>query len=71
MDFEKLWNAYPQEYSPCQSNDGSPRLRNQCAIRFGISLMDAGINASGFDGVRCWYGHGTKHLLRGEESLRG
>lgn len=66
MDFTKLWNAYPTEYSPCHSS-GTPNFENQCAIRFGLSLMNGGVNLSRFPGVRCWHGHNGQHLLRGEE----
>ena len=67
VDFEKLWNAYPQEYAPCCLPDGTPAFANQCAIRFGLALTDGGVNIAGFPGVRCWHKHGGRHLLRGEE----
>lgn len=67
MDFDKLWNAYPHEYSPCKLSNGDPSFPNQCAIRFGVALADGGIDVSGFNGARCWHGHDGKHLLRGEE----
>jgi hypothetical protein len=67
IDFDRLWAAYPQLYHPCQASDGTPHFENQCAIRFGIALIDGGIDVRGVGGVRCWYGHGSRHLLRGEE----
>lgn len=67
LDFDKLWNAYPQEHSPCRLPDGDPSFPNQCAIRFGVCLIDGGVDVSTFPGVRCWHGHHDRHLLRGEE----
>lgn len=67
MDFDRLWAAYPTEYAPCVPSDGSIPFANQCAIRFGIALGDGGVDLRTFPGVRCWHGHGGKHLLRGEE----
>jgi hypothetical protein len=67
LDFNRLWAAYPQQYHPCQTIDGTPHFENQCAIRFGIALIDGGVNVRSFRGVRCWHGHGFRHLLRGEE----
>lgn len=67
LNFGKLWSAYPQQYAPCQASDGAPHFPNQCAIRFGLALISGGVDVRSFRGVRCWHGHGTKHLLRGEE----
>lgn len=65
--FDSLWEAYPQDYAPCRSADGTPHFENQCAIRLGISLLEGGADLGGFRGVRCWHGHGGRHTLRGEE----
>jgi hypothetical protein len=65
--FETLWNAYPQDFSPCQDANEIPQFGNQCAIRVGLSLIDGGADVSGFPGVRCWHGHSGRHILRGEE----
>ncbi|NEJ82113.1 hypothetical protein GR268_36650 [Rhizobium leguminosarum] len=67
MDFDLLWNSYPQDYSPCRLANGDPGFANQCAIRFGLALINGGIDVSRFDGACCWHGHGSQHLLRGEE----
>ncbi len=45
LDFAKLWSAYPSDYNPCQTN-GSSNFPNQCAIRFGMALIDGGVNVS-------------------------
>jgi hypothetical protein len=67
LDFDRLWNAYPNDPAPCQT-DGSANFPNQCAIRFGLALIDGGVNMSKYKGVHCWFaGHGARHLLRGEE----
>jgi hypothetical protein len=67
VDFDRLWNAYPQDYYPCRPANDDPSFANQCAIRFGLALIDGGVNASSFLGTRCWHGHSGRHLLRGEE----
>lgn len=66
MDFDALWRAYPPESAPCQSN-GDPNFENQCAIRLGVALQDAGFSLAAFRGARCWHGHGARHTLRAEE----
>ncbi len=67
MDFDLIWNAYPEDYNPCRRDTGEPSFSNQCAIRFAIALADGGINLDSFPGVHCWFGHGRDHCLRGEE----
>jgi hypothetical protein len=70
IDFTELWNSYPSDYSPCRIADGQSAFDNQCAIRVGIALVDGGVNLSSYTGVRCWHGHGGKHILRGEELVQ-
>ena len=67
MDFDKIWNAYPEDYSPCRRENGDPSFAHQCAIRFGLALMDGGLDLSSFPGAHCWFGHGRRHVLRGQE----
>ena len=67
MDFDKLWKAYPNDHDPCRAADGTPNFPNQCAIRLGLALIDGGVDLSRFSGAGCWFGHGGKHVLRGEE----
>ena len=53
--------------APCKTKGGAPAYPNQCAIRMGVCLQDAGVNLNFMRGVRCWHGHGRKHVLRAEE----
>ena len=67
LNFDRLWAAYPTQYTPCATEDGRPHFPNQCAIRFGIALFGGGVDISSFPGVLCWHQHAEPHLLRGEE----
>lgn len=61
-EFNKLWNSYPTEQSPC---DGP--WENQCAIRMSLALNAEGtirINKTTYAEPRCAHGH-----ARGAESL--
>jgi hypothetical protein len=67
MDFERLWQAYPESSSPCSDGSGAPNFENQCAIRVGLALVNGGIDTTTFHGAKCWYHRNLKHFLRGEE----
>jgi len=67
--FETLWANHPTtrgNNQPCQTG-GTSNYDNQCAIRMGLTLARSGISLSGFNGARCWHGHGREHVLRVEE----
>src|SRR3954447_7925796 len=66
IDFATLTASYPTDHDPC-SKDGTPNFSNQCAIRMGVCLADAGLDLRGFHGACCWYGHGARHVLRAQE----
>jgi Type VI secretion system (T6SS), amidase effector protein 4 len=66
MDFERLWEAYPDEEKPC-SDGGISHFDNQCAIKMGLSLAGSGVDVASCPATRCWHGHGKAHILRGEE----
>lgn len=67
LDFDRLWNGYPTDHSPCKTDDNYPAFENQCAIRMGVALAAGGVNLQSFSGARCWHGHAPKHTLRAEE----
>ncbi len=61
INFSSLWNNHPGiGSSPCN-------FENQCAIRMGIALEKSGVDLKSYTGVRCWYGHSPKHILRAQE----
>lgn len=69
--FSKLWASHPALkgiINPC-TTDGNINFSNQCAIRMGVCLKDAGVDISSFSGARCYpgHGHGRAHILRAEE----
>ena len=71
LDFKTLWNAHPTNKGnnePCSTN-GVSNFDNQCAIRMGVCLTNAGISTASFSGARCYPGHGhnSVHILRAEE----
>jgi len=71
LDFTKLWNAHPTNKgikNPCTTN-GVVNFGNQCAIRMGVCLNNAGISTASFRGAKCYPGHGhnSSHILRAEE----
>lgn len=71
IEFKKLWDNYPLDENnsgnpPCHTN-GKWNHENQCAIRFGVCLANAGVDLSSCRGVCCWSGHGRKHFLRAKE----
>ncbi len=70
MRFAELWNAHPGDNHPCLDELGEPAFENQCAIRMGVALAEAGFDMEGFDGHTCWHGHGGSHVLRAEELAR-
>jgi hypothetical protein len=67
LTFTQLLEHYPAEHSPCQNSAGHPNFGNQCAIRMGVCLGDAGVDLRSFRGVRCWHGHSPRHILRAQE----
>jgi Type VI secretion system (T6SS), amidase effector protein 4 len=67
ITFNDLWEAYPTEDSPCSNSNGQAHFDNQCSIRMGICLIDAGVNLASCRAVRCWHGHGRRHILRAQE----
>ena len=69
--FRTLWNVHPSNNGddfPCTTKKGDIAFDNQCAIRMGVALAEAGMNTSSFRGARCWHGH--KHILRVEELIK-
>lgn len=66
IDFAALTASYPTDHDPC-SNAGSSNFPNQCAIRMGVCLGDAGLDLRAFRGARCWYRHNPGHILRAQE----
>lgn len=67
--FSKLWENHPKIYGdnyPCKVGDAKA-FDNQCAIRLGISLERSGVNTKSFTGLRCWYRHSPRHILRAQE----
>ena len=67
--FERLWLAHPSTKGiskPCLTN-GKSNFDNQCAIRMGVAIQDAGISMGSYTGDYCWHNHGKKHTLRVEE----
>ncbi len=71
--FDRLWAAHPALQNPILldpcSTAGKKNYDNQCAIRFGICLANAGISLASFRGACCWHGHGRTHFLRAEELM--
>jgi hypothetical protein len=65
--FRTLSNAYPTDRTPCHNANSRSNFPHQCAIRMGLCLADAGVDLSSCHAVRCWYGHGRRHILRAEE----
>jgi hypothetical protein len=72
LDFQKLWDAYPQDWTPCRSlSNGVPNFENQCAIRMGVALSRCGFKFNDFNGEFCWFHpEFDAHILRVEELLR-
>jgi len=69
--FDALWRSHPALQNPpviepCSKN-GKSNHANQCVIRMGICLTNAGVAISSFKGAFCWNGHGKNHPLRVEE----
>jgi len=62
---KKLWDAHPYPASPCDRN----LFVNQCAIRMGVALHNAGVDLGSFGGARCYPGlkHSPRHVLRAQE----
>ncbi len=67
VTFIDLWNAYPADRSPCRKANGDPSFANQCAIRLSVCLADGGVNLSSCRAVRCWHGHGRRHIIRAQQ----
>lgn len=70
-DFDKLWKWHPSNLGiahPC-TTDGEPNFEDQCAIRMGECINNAGISTDSFKGAKCYPGHGhsQSHILRAEE----
>lgn len=71
LDFQKLWLWHPANtgvINPCTTN-GDVNFENQCAVRMGVCLFNAGVQTNDFDGAKCYPGHGhdQSHILRAEE----
>ena len=64
VTFNELWGAHPTingEQFPCRTL-GFPNFENQCAIRMGVCLKDAGIPASSIRGaITCGQAKLTNH----------
>jgi hypothetical protein len=71
LNFEQLWAAHPANNgieAPCSNLDGVANFENQCAIKMGLMLQDAGVDFSTYPKSKCcWFGHDAKHVLRAEE----
>ena len=67
ITFDDLWNSYPADDAPCRNGRGDSNFDNQCAIKMGVCLADAGVDLSSCRAVRCWHGHGRRHILRAQE----
>lgn len=67
VTFSALWNAYPADRNPCRNANGDPSFDNQCAIRLSVCLADGGVNLSSCRAVRCWHGHGRRHVIRAQQ----
>lgn len=69
--FNTLWNEHPIQkgvVNPCSSTTGNSNFANQCAIRMGVCLNDAGIDMSACNKVRCWFHNRSEHhILRAQE----
>jgi len=72
LDFQQLWDNYPQEWHPCKNlATGVPNFENQCAIRMGVALSRCGFKFNDFNGDFCWFHpESDAHILRVEELLR-
>ena len=67
VTFAKLWESYPDVGGPC-STDGKRNFENQCAIRMGVCLENAGVNTKEWPVRRCWQHKGKeRHILAAEE----
>jgi len=67
VSFAHLWASYPDEDQPCVPSNDEPTFENQCAIRMGIALENAGFDMSSYPGARCWHGHNSAHIIRAQE----
>jgi hypothetical protein len=73
LTIEHLWKNHPAVYDviyPCSEIDSgyeTPNFENQCAIRMSVCLERAGIDFSGYNGVKCWFKCEDTHTLRVEE----
>src|SRR5262249_15415193 len=67
ITFNNLLSTYPTDRDPCRNAKGVSNFGNQCAIRMSACLADAGVNLSSCHAVRCWHGHGRRHILRAQE----
>ena len=75
VDFVTLWRSHPTNRSvqfPCRKTDGFPAYSNQCAIRMGVCLRDAGVTPDQISGsITCGIHPPSKmHYLRAEEVAR-
>lgn len=71
ISFNLLWSFHPANLgiiNPC-TTDGTINFNNQCAIRMGVCLSDAGVPTSSFSGAKCYPGHNHNqiHILRAQE----
>jgi hypothetical protein len=74
LDFQELWDNYPQDWEPCKNLKGEPNFENQCAIRMGVALARCKFRVKNslpmydFHGERCWHHpDADNHTLRVEE----
>lgn len=78
LRFSALWNNHPTNLGnqmPCRTN-GAPNYSNQCAIRLGVCLKNAGVQRSDLRSPVCCSQHAQEemHFLRAQElanALRG
>lgn len=69
VKFSNLWDVYPRS-DPCDAKnpDGSKVFKNQCAIRVGHALKNAGVTFKSYPAKRkCWMHPGEEHILAAKE----
>jgi hypothetical protein len=63
VTYLQIWNKHPYPDTPCDTE----LFPNQCAIRMGVALREAGVSLASFKGVKCWASHSPKHILRAQQ----
>lgn len=63
VTYQNIWDKHPYPNNPCDTS----QFPDQCAIRMGVALHDAGVNLKTYKGIRCWSNHKPGHILRAQE----